>query len=148
MQLASRFGHKSDPAGERSTGHAKNWCTTSREYFEKTGTPPAERCVHSHPSPSRKIPAGRLFSRSSPARPVCAIRAAGNIPNICCVCGGRTDNRSACAWNYSAQLPMTVHPATRCYPDIFVPFVLNGPSAGQSLGEVRCHRVKRGGTGS
>ncbi len=40
------------------------------------------------PSPYWKACSGKAFSHSSPARPVCATRAAGDTQNTCCVCGG------------------------------------------------------------
>ncbi len=88
MQLASRFGHVNQIRRERPLTREELMYHVP-SILEKTGTPPAVNGMRTFPpSPSWKICSGKAFSRSSPARPVCATRAAGNIPNICCVCGG------------------------------------------------------------
>ncbi len=83
--------HEWDMAGiQPSPAEAQNIREkTEAVFLGKTGTPPAVNGMRTFPPlPSWKICSGKAFSRSSPARPVCATRAAGDTQNTCCVCGG------------------------------------------------------------
>ncbi len=88
MQLASRFGHVNQIRRERPLTREELMYHVPSIFGEDRHTSAVNGMRTFPPSPSWKICSGKAFSRSSPARPVCATRAAGNIPNICCVCGG------------------------------------------------------------
>lgn len=88
MQLASRFGHVNQIRRERPLTREELMYHVPSIFGEDRHTSRSERYAYIPTITAWKICSGKAFSRSSPARPVCATRAAGNIPNICCVCGG------------------------------------------------------------
>lgn len=88
MQLASRFGHVNQIRRERPLTREELMYHVPSIFGEDRHTSRSERYAYIPTITVWKICSGKAFSRSSPARPVCATRAAGNIPNICCVCGG------------------------------------------------------------
>ncbi len=89
MRLASRFGYANQIRRDRPLTHEELMHYVPGVFSVKTGTLPAVNDIRtSPPSPYWKACSGKAFSHSSPARPVCATRAAGDTQNTCCVCGG------------------------------------------------------------
>ncbi len=89
MRLASRFGYAANQIRRDRPLTHEELIRHVPSILGKTGTPPAVNGMRTFPPlPSWKICSGKAFSRSSPARPVCATRAAGDTQNTCCVCGG------------------------------------------------------------
>ena len=88
MQLASRFGYANQIRRDRPLTREELMQVVPGIFGEDRHTSRSETIRTSPPSPCWKVCSGKAFSRSSPARPACATRAAGNIPNTCCVCGG------------------------------------------------------------
>ncbi len=88
MRLASRFGYANQIRHDRPLTH-EELMRHVPSIFGKTDIPLAVNTMRTFPlSPSWKICSRKAFSRSLPARPACATRAAGNTQNTCCVCGG------------------------------------------------------------
>ncbi len=80
MRLASRFGYANQIRRDRPL---------TQVFSVKTGILPAVNDMRTFPpSPYWKACSRKVFSHSSPARPACATRAAGDTQNTCCVCGG------------------------------------------------------------
>ena len=83
MRLASRFGYANQIRRDRPLTHEELMHYVPGIFGEDKHTSRT-----SPPSPYWKACSGKAFSHSSPARPVCATRAAGDTQNTCCVCGG------------------------------------------------------------
>ena len=79
MQLASRFGHVNQIRRERPLTHRRTDAAHVPVFLEGRPAPPAVNGMRRiSPLQIRKI-CGKAFSRSSPARPVCATRPAEGI---------------------------------------------------------------------
>ncbi len=89
MRLASRFGYAANQIRrDRPLTHEELIRHVPSIFGEDRHTSRSERYAYIPTITSWKICSGKAFSRSSPARPVCATRAAGDTQNTCCVCGG------------------------------------------------------------
>ncbi len=89
MRLASRFGYAANQIRrDRPLTHEELIRHVPSIFGEDRHTSRSDGMRTFPPLPSWKICSGKAFSRSSPARPVCATRAAGDTQNTCCVCGG------------------------------------------------------------
>ncbi len=87
MRLASRFGYANQIRRDRPLTHEELMHYVPGIFGEDKHT--SRRTIRtSPPSPYWKACSGKAFSHSSPARPVCATRAAGDTQNTCYVCGG------------------------------------------------------------
>ncbi len=89
MRLASRFGYANQIRRDRPLTHEELMHYVPGIFGEDKHTSRSQNYMRtSPPSPYWKACSGKAFSHSSPARPVCATRAAGDTQNTCCVCGG------------------------------------------------------------
>jgi len=89
MRLASRFGYANQIRRDRPLTHEELMHYVPCVFSVKTGILPAVNDMRTFPpSPYWKACSRKVFSHSSPARPACATRAAGDTQNTCCVCGG------------------------------------------------------------
>ncbi len=88
MRLASRFGYTNQIRRDRPLTHEELMHYVPSIFGEDRHTSRARTMRTFPPSPYWKACSGKAFSHSSPARPVCATRAAGDTQNTCYVCGG------------------------------------------------------------
>ena len=88
MQLASRFGHVNQIRRERPLTREELMHYVPSIFGEDRHTSRSKRYAYIPTITYWKACSGKAFSHSSPARPVCATRAAGDTQNTCCVCGG------------------------------------------------------------
>ncbi len=96
MRLASRFGYANQIRRDRPLTHEELMHYVPG-IFGKINTRPEARTIRtSPPSPYWKACSGKAFSHSSPARPVCATRAAGDTQTHAASAAGRRDKRRTC----------------------------------------------------
>ena len=88
MRLASRFGYTNQIRRDRPLTHEELMHYVPGIFGEDRHTSRSERYTYIPTITVLESLQREAFSRSSPARPVCATRAAGDTPNTCCVCGG------------------------------------------------------------
>ncbi len=88
MRLASRFGHVNQIRRDRPLTHEELMHYVPSIFGEDRHTSRSERYAYIPTITVLENLQREAFSRSSPARPVCATRAAGDTQNTCCVCGG------------------------------------------------------------
>lgn len=84
MRLASRFGYAANQIRrDRPLTHEELIRHVPSIFGEDRHTSRSERYAYIPTITVPKICSGKAFSRSSPARPVCATRAAGDTQNTC-----------------------------------------------------------------
>lgn len=89
MRLASRFGYAANQIRrDRPLTHEELIRHVPSIFGEDRHTSRSERYAYIPTITVLENLQREAFSRSSPARPVCATRAAGDTQNTCCVCGG------------------------------------------------------------
>ena len=89
MRLASRFGYAANQIRrDRPLTHEELIRHVPSIFGEDRHTSRSERYAYIPTITVLENLQGKAFSRSSPARPACATRAAGDTQNTCCVCGG------------------------------------------------------------
>lgn len=88
MRLASRFGYANQIRRDRPLTHEELMRHVPSIFGENRHTSRSEHYAYIPTITVPKICSRKAFSRSLPARPACATRAAGNTQNTCCVCGG------------------------------------------------------------
>ncbi len=88
MRLASRFGYAANQIRrDRPLTHEELMHYVPSIFGKDRHTSRSKRYAYiSPPSPCWKVCSGKALSHSSPARPVCATRAAGDTQNTCCAC--------------------------------------------------------------
>ncbi|STE61565.1 CP4-57 prophage protein [Escherichia coli] len=88
MRLASRFGYANQIRRDRPLTHEELMHYVPSIFGEDRHTSRSKRYAYIPTITVLEACSRKVFSHSSPARPVCATRAAGDTQNICCVCGG------------------------------------------------------------
>lgn len=88
MRLASRFGYANQIRRDRPLTHEELMRHVPSIFGENRHTSRSEHYAYIPTITVLENLQQEAFSRSLPARPACATRAAGNTQNTCCVCGG------------------------------------------------------------
>ncbi|STE67182.1 CP4-57 prophage protein [Escherichia coli] len=88
MRLASRFGYANQIRRDRPLTHEELMHYVPGIFGEDKHTSRSQNYTYIPTITVLESLQRKAFSHSSPARPVCATRAAGDTQNTCCVCGG------------------------------------------------------------